>query len=108
MREINYNHSPRTFSQVIIACLVSTQLSFPIDLPVANNEGLLFSDIYSYGGNQATYDRFTASLSKDHSIVASFEEVVSEFYSRLWSKQEPLGMEFEKILHDNLWDLYEN
>ena len=26
---------------------------------------------------------------------------------RLLAEQEPLGAVFEKILHDNLWDLYE-
>jgi len=28
------------------------------------------------------------------------------FYANLLAKQEPLGTEFEKVLYDNLWDLY--
>lgn len=40
-------------------------------------------------------------------IEKDFEKIVSDFYQALQAKQEPLGDEFEKVLHDNLWDLYE-
>lgn len=36
-----------------------------------------------------------------------FEEYISNFYRNLLNSQEPLDEEFEKILNDNLWDLYE-
>ncbi len=36
----------------------------------------------------------------------SFEAAVSDFYSNLLQKQEPLGDMFSKVLSDNLWDLY--
>lgn len=32
---------------------------------------------------------------------------VTSFYAKLLSSQEPLGVEFEKVLYDNLWELYE-
>lgn len=35
-------------------------------------------------------------------------ETVSNFYAQLIENQEPLGQEFEQVLHDNLWDLYES
>jgi len=35
-----------------------------------------------------------------------FVETVSSFYASLSSKQEPLGRDFEKVLNENLWDLY--
>ena len=34
------------------------------------------------------------------------ERAVSDFYSRLHAEQETLGAEFEKVLVENLWDLY--
>lgn len=37
----------------------------------------------------------------------NFEESVSNFYAKLLSNQEPLGADFEKILYENLWNLYE-
>lgn len=59
------------------------------------------SDTYAYTRNSLTeiYSTTTASL--------NFEQAISAFYTQLLSKQEPLDRDFEKILHDNLWDLYE-
>lgn len=36
-----------------------------------------------------------------------FEQIIVNFYKDLLSNQEPLGIEFEKVLYDNLWNLYE-
>jgi len=44
---------------------------------------------------------------KDANPAGSFEEIVNKFYSDFLKGQESLGSEFTKILHDNLWDLYE-
>jgi hypothetical protein len=41
-----------------------------------------------------------------HSQSVDFEGAVTNFYSTLLAKQQPLGKEFERVLHDNLWDLY--
>jgi len=30
------------------------------------------------------------------------------FYSKLLKSQEPLGKEFEEVIYESLWDLYEN
>jgi hypothetical protein len=35
------------------------------------------------------------------------EGTIAEFYATLVGQQEPLGAEFDKILYDNLWDLYD-
>jgi hypothetical protein len=35
-----------------------------------------------------------------------FEGSVSHFYAKLKADQEPLGEVFEKVLAENLWDLY--
>jgi len=32
---------------------------------------------------------------------------IDETIANFIKKQEPLGEEFEKVLHDNLWELYE-
>lgn len=34
-------------------------------------------------------------------------EDVLKILNDLYTKQEPLGKEFEKVLDDNLWELYE-
>jgi hypothetical protein len=40
------------------------------------------------------------------SQTVDFEGAVTAFYATLLAKQQPLGKEFEKVLYDNLWDLY--
>jgi len=35
-----------------------------------------------------------------------FEEAIARFYSELLADQQPLGREFEQVLHANLWNLY--
>jgi hypothetical protein len=40
------------------------------------------------------------------SMTIDFEGAVTAFYSTLLEKQQPLGKEFERVLYDNLWDLY--
>lgn len=53
-----------------------------------------------------TFGQYTKiSIGEDNSSRFSFEESVASFYAKLLSKQEPLGKEFEQVLHDNLWDL---
>ncbi|MGZ8195643.1 MAG: hypothetical protein ACXWTH_08475 [Methylosarcina sp.] len=37
-----------------------------------------------------------------------FEAVVTRFYEELSSNQEALGQEFERVLFENLWDLYQS
>jgi hypothetical protein len=66
------------------------------------------SDSYNIVINEEskTFGRYTKfSIREDESVKLNFEEEVNSFYAKLLSKQEPLGKEFEQILHDNLWDL---
>lgn len=39
---------------------------------------------------------------------SNFEGEMAAFFTRLSSEQEPLGAEFEQVLFDNLWDLYQS
>jgi hypothetical protein len=49
---------------------------------------------------------FTDAYTKQSDF--DFEGSVAVFYATLLDRQEPLGAEFEKILYDNLWELYDN
>lgn len=64
---------------------------------------------------QPTYIRIETSATYNDVIsdergfmLDEFEKEVSRFYARLLERQQPLGEEFEKVLHENLWDLYES
>jgi hypothetical protein len=40
-------------------------------------------------------------------IEYNLDYAIEEFAGNMLDNQQPLGSEFAKVLHDNLWDLYE-
>ena len=57
-----------------------------------------FDGTYSLYQNAFTGDYQSRSL--------DFEGSMMNFYASLLTKQESLGADFEKVLYNNLWDLY--
>lgn len=112
MYELRYGQSSSTFSYVLMmAGLVAAQL---VQSDSAHSEHANLSPgnlrgIYSATGNTNTFSTYGNPISGAYEVGSSdFEFAVSRFYSRLLEGQEPLGAEFEKVLYDNLWDLYES
>lgn len=111
MYELRYGQSSSTFSYVLMAGLVAAQLmqSNPAHSERANHSSGSLRGIYSATGNTNTFSTYGNPLSGAYEVGSyDFEFAVSGFYSRLLEGQEPLGAEFEKVLYDNLWDLYES
>ena len=53
-----------------------------------------------------TFGQYTSAFTgEDEYLSPHFEENVAAFYAKLLKEQEPLGKEFEQVLHDNFWDL---
>jgi len=44
---------------------------------------------------------------KQDDIDQQLSDLMGEIYKQLAESQEPLGEEFARVLHENLWDLYE-
>lgn len=42
-----------------------------------------------------------------HDVDTSYAEIYRRHALPLAARQEPLGKEFERVLYDNLWDLYD-
>lgn len=112
MSEICYGHIPSTFSQVLIASILATQLANSHAALSNEPQGVhrsLLQQSYSSGLNKATFDLHRNPFSGMYSFTADkFEVTIGNFYARLFASQEPLGGEFERVLHDNLWNLYES
>lgn len=110
MSEIRPYQAASTLSQGFIVALVSMQLlnSLP-EKPAPTISHLPISiDPYTLSGSKATFDMYRGVVSGQYDVGArKFERSVGNFYSRLLLAQEPLGAEFEKVLYDNLWDMYE-
>ncbi len=103
--------------------LMSTNSSGNVSLPplgVAFLTGMLLAsapsektvprtDRYAppFGG---TFSQLQNAFTGDYAIQPNldFEGSIATFYASLIARQEPLGAEFEKILYDNLWDLYDD
>lgn len=81
--------------------LVSEGRNYAISTCTAN---LIFSSLNFIGTVGQHQNTFTGAYSHRKRDP---EDAINEYYSGLLTKQEVLGKEFEKVLHDNLWDLYE-
>lgn len=98
-------------SQVVIAGLLSIQLLNGATENAGNHQEVpaVLQASYASDGNTPTFDSFRGTVSgKYDSSSIQFERSVGNFYARLVSAQEPLGEIFEKVLYDNLWELYES
>jgi len=109
---ITSKQSPSTFP--IAASLAG--LIIAASLPAAGNNRIesnirlsFFPHSYAAASNSATYDSTGNALTEVYSTPAplNFEQAISDFYTQLLAKQEPLDENFEKLLHKNLWNLYE-
>jgi hypothetical protein len=56
----------------------------------------------------ATFDQCRTTLMGEYRQERTrFENDITGFYAKLLSSQEPLEESFEKVLYENVWDLYE-
>lgn len=112
MTEIRYNQSSNTLGQIVLVAGVIAMYSLPAilqqDVAKQTNKSIL-GVAYRTENNSATYSHFGNPFSGEYNNAPEiFEQAVGNFYEQLLAHQEPLGDEFERILHQNLWDLYES
>jgi len=106
------NQESGTVSSVTINGILATQY-FTAQMNVKQDK-----DQYRLPSIQEVYHRFATSATFDHcrTIVMGeyqqesdrFEVSIAQFYAKLLASQESLGAAFEKVLHENLWNLYES
>jgi hypothetical protein len=114
MNEYPTNHINQTISTLIISgLLVGTSLSPRIN----TNEPSLSNPPYTApsknylrvdSGISSTYESDRDSLPEQHSSSEEVETVITNFFSKLSANQEPLGSEFEQVLFEDLWNLYQS
>ncbi|XOF32841.1 MAG: hypothetical protein ACL93V_12560 [Candidatus Electrothrix sp. YB6] len=112
MNKYQTHHRTQTFSTLIISgilastCLspsVTDDLSLNIPPCTASSN---YDSINS--GISSTYESTRDSLPEQHSSSEEVETVITNFFSKLSANQEPLGSEFEHVLFEDLWDLYQS
>ncbi|CAN2041871.1 conserved exported hypothetical protein [Candidatus Magnetomoraceae bacterium gMMP-15] len=108
----------KTFCTVMISGMLTTSSIFAdIDINSSNDHlqaapHCAESRDYVLNTDAApsTYEPRKNVLTGTYSVstMTEFEDVVTNFFIKLSSDQEPLGNEFERVLFDNLWDLYQS
>ena len=109
MSEIRYGQASTTFSYVLAAGLVAMYLAqdAQAQIPKEHFDKSLLQTPYLLGDGR-TFSSYSNPITGEYNIAPeNFEQAVGKFYAKLLGGQEPLGAEFEKVLYDNLWDLYE-
>ena len=67
------------------------------------------TDRYVNSANSPTFDHHSNIFTGDFQVpIENFETRIANFYSKLLASQKPLGYDFEQVLNDNIWDLYES
>ena len=111
-----YNLVYKQVSSTIGAHVFNTTLLFIPTVTLAslamgintNPESYLTNNSYIYN-HTSTLDQYNNPLTREFKNSDELlQSKVTEFYSTLLAVQEPLGEEFERVLYNNLWDLYES
>jgi hypothetical protein len=109
MNNLVFNQQSSTIGTLVIlsgmlACSSLTGNANRLDSTINNRK-----EVFNLANNSSTFSEFQASIFKPMTSTHTdriFEQTVIDFYAKLVADQEPLGAEFEAVLHENLWDLY--
>ncbi len=107
MSSYSTKQTPHTACNIVVYGLLAGQL-------MAGGESIACLEVephrliqvpYDTHANLSSFDQFNESpvATIDQQLV----ETVSDVYAALLQNQEALGEEFERVLYENLWELYE-
>jgi hypothetical protein len=108
MHNVQISHSPKTIGGIAAGFMAAQLLSAPFAHAEIDwrDRG---SNIRVYRGSltSATAGEHPDLFFSSHRVAEDAGEMgLIKFYSALLSDQQRLGEEFERVLFDNLWDLY--
>jgi hypothetical protein len=92
--------------KALIGGIMLAGLAQPLDNPQYPSS-LLRPQSFKLQQTPQTFGQFSNVFTGEYELYNfDFERAVSLFYSKLQASQESLGDDFEKVLHENLWELY--
>ncbi len=110
MSSYQINQTSRTTSTMVLAGILASQLAtaYKDSTSVEGVKERLVAVPYLTNAAPSSFDQIRNIFG---GVVEArpdpFVESISTFYAKLVASQEALGAEFSRLLHDNLWDLYE-
>ncbi len=104
----------QTFCTVIISGMLTSSMVADISKYEGGQAVPRYAENKNYllhgGGTSLSYEPrknvFTGTYLS--STTTEFENMITNFFAKLSSAQEKLGAEFERVLFDNLWELYQS
>lgn len=110
MDNYKINNSAQTVGYFTASIFATALLVSPPALASDHHQILMLQPAkYNISSISSTFDQysniFTGEFSNNY---VPFVETITDFYAMLLSSQEQLEPEFEQVLHENLWDLYES
>ena len=113
MNKIETSQLPGTFSQVLVTGFLvaglQTQTVNQLDTTSNKASNMMLQSYYSKHKDSSTFDNHRSFITGEYEAVReNFENQIIQFYTNLLANQEQLGPEFEKVLNENMWDLYES
>lgn len=99
-------------NRMVMLGALAAQLAFagaqPASVEQAAVAVLPFEAPYRVDAVSLTLDQFGSVLEDGvRSAPDLLEQAAVRFYARLVDNQEELGADLERVLHENLWELYE-
>jgi hypothetical protein len=110
MSNYTINNTSQTVG-TITACFIATALLLNVQTHPAKAEALLNikGSTYYSSVTPSTFDQFSNIYSGEYMPnLDPFVGAMSNIYASLLTHQERLEPEFEAVLNENLWDLYES
>ncbi|MFN7097015.1 MAG: hypothetical protein ACK4PR_05615 [Gammaproteobacteria bacterium] len=108
---MNKLQTSSTSSSITRLIMISSLLTPPALVPSSNlkNHNYILPNIKTQNyQREATTSTYQSYVYVEDSSANTFEKTMTEFYTFLTENQKPLGDKFEKILYENLWDLYQS
>ncbi|MBD1399438.1 hypothetical protein [Pelovirga terrestris] len=90
----------------VIAALLFNQPIVPVE---SRQEIDLLQKAYISSAPSPTHDQYRSSITHEFMFYEDpFVTTMSAVYEKLLIEQEDLGLEFQTVLNENLWELYES
>lgn len=106
MSDYSIRATPSTGKVCFFGGILAIGVAGAPDVPVGTARGLSTVS-FRTDASSSTFDQVSNMFNGAYEHPDRFMDGMANFYAKLAAAQEPLGSEFERVLQENLWDLYE-
>jgi len=112
MNKLMSGHQSSTLSSIVVISGMFVCQHIPIETNKIYLKDAAKKEMFVVDNSNSTYSQYGGGRVNDIPQIklmdGNFEKKMGQFYAKLLADQEPLGEEFEAVLFNNLWNLYES